>query len=124
MHPDITFPNAALETKGGLLGLENKAGGQEGGSARSALDDLSVAFAAFKETNDVRLGQIEGRLGADVLTEEKLARIDAALAAARTRLDRISLDQARPPLSQPGPRTDGAAHEHKAAFDLYVRAGE
>ena len=114
----------AFATKSGLPLLENKAAQPEGGPVRSALDELAAAFAAFKETNDARIDQIEGRLGADVLTEEKLARIDAALDAARTRLDRIALERARPPLGQPDIREAGAAHEHKAAFDLYVRAGE
>jgi HK97 family phage major capsid protein len=111
----------AIETKDALPTLENKAGT---GPVRSALDDFATAFAAFKETNDDRLRQIEGRLGADVVTEEKLARIDAALDAARTRLDRISLERARPPLADAKGHEDGAAQEHKAAFDLYVRAGE
>ena len=111
-----------LEAKAILPPLENKAA--EPGPIRSAVDDFAVAFEAFKETNDDRLRQIEGRLGADVVTEEKLARIDAALDAARTRLDRIGLERARPPLADPRPRDDGAAQEHKAAFDLYVRAGE
>ena len=75
----------AFATKSGLPLLENKAAQPEGGPVRSALDELAAAFAAFKETNDARIDQIEGRLGADVLTEEKLARIDAALDAARTR---------------------------------------
>jgi HK97 family phage major capsid protein len=114
----------APETKGVLPGLENKAGRPGAEPVQPALDELAIAFEAFKETNDSRIAQIEGRLGTDVLTEEKLARIDAALDAARTRLDRITLDRARPPLGQPGAREDGATQEHKAAFDLYVRAGE
>ncbi|MDP4021419.1 phage major capsid protein [Methylobacterium sp. NEAU 140] len=124
----------AAETKSLLPDLENKAGRADPlasplpGPLPGPLDDLAAAFEAFKETNDARLGQIEGRLSADVLTEEKLARIDAALDAARTRLDRISLDRARPPLGRIGGQAGGhgepAAGEHKAAFDLYVRAGE
>ena len=51
-----------------------------------AFEDFARAFEAFKETNDERLRQIEGRFGADVVTEEKLARIDAALDHTRTRL--------------------------------------
>lgn len=124
MDADTLMASTARETKGGLPDLENKAARPEGGPVRPALDELAAAFAAFKETNDARLGALEGRRGADVLTEEKLARIDAALDAARTRLDRISLEQARPPLGQPGPREAAGAREHKAAFDLYVRSGE
>ncbi|MFK5595848.1 phage major capsid protein [Methylobacterium sp. HMF5984] len=115
-----------FETKSDRVLLENKAGrpGAEPGTARDAFDGLTQAFEAFKETNDTRLAQIEGRLGPDVLTEEKLARIDAALDSARTRLDRITLDRARPPLGRPEQPRDAAADEHKTAFDLYVRAGE
>ncbi|WP_457108429.1 phage major capsid protein [Methylobacterium sp. P5_C11] len=116
--------STALETKNGQHALENKDATPEGGPVRSALDDLAAAFAAFRETNDARIGQIEGRLRPDVLSEEKLARIDAALDAARTRLDRIALERARPPRGEPAVREDGPAHAHKAAFDLYVRAGE
>jgi HK97 family phage major capsid protein len=112
---------AAYETKAGAPGGEAE-----------ALDALARAFDAFKAENDARLGQIERRSGADPLTEEKLARIDQAidqaLDQARARLDRLSLDRARPPLLSPlpggGAPRDALAEEHKAAFDLYVRAGE
>ena len=126
MHQDIAPETKSYETKAGLPGgmPGGMAGGTPGADARAALDELARAFESFKATNDTRLGQIESRIGPDVLTEEKLARIDAALDQARTRLDRISLDRARPPLlGGPAPR-DAAAKEHKAAFDLYVRAGE
>ncbi|MGT2482257.1 phage major capsid protein [Methylobacterium oryzae CBMB20] len=130
MHAQIPIadpafaPTSGLAPESGLAPLENKAAPPEGGAVRTALDELAAAFAAFKETNDARIDRIEGRLGVDVLTEEKLARIDAALDAARTRLDRIALERARPPLGQPDVREAGPAQEHKAAFDLYVRAGE
>ena len=111
----MNVPMNPYETKAVLPGAE----------AHGALDDLARAFDAFKAENDARLGQIERRTGVDPLTEEKLARIDAALDQARARLDRLSLDRARPPLLGGGaPRGDGIAEEHKAAFDLYVRAGE
>ncbi|MGU3536723.1 phage major capsid protein [Methylobacterium sp. A54F] len=112
-----------VDTARDTLLLENKAAGAPG-EAKAALDEFGRAFDAFKATNDRRLAEIEGRLGPDVVTEEKLARIDAALDAARGRLDRIALDRARPPLAGPEPARDPLAAEHKAAFDLYVRAGE
>lgn len=95
------------------------------GPIDDALDAFGRAFEAFKETNDARLARIEGRLSADAVTEEKLARIDAALDQAKSRLDRIQIDRARPPLEAPGRagRAEGET-EHKAAFDLYVRSGE
>ncbi|WP_336487300.1 phage major capsid protein [Methylobacterium nigriterrae] len=116
----------ATET-GSATALENKAGtGRESPTeVKAALAELATAFEAFKETNDSRIAGIEGRLSGDVVTEEKLARIDAALDAARTRLDRLSLERARPPLAGPeAVGRDGLGAEHKAAFDLYVRAGE
>jgi len=50
-----------------------------GGDVAAAFDDFYRSFEAFKDTNDDRLSQIETRLSADVLTEEKLTRIDRSL---------------------------------------------
>jgi HK97 family phage major capsid protein len=61
------------------------------------------------------------------LTEEKLARMDAALDDTMRRIDRLTLDRARPPLGQDGEgihRRDPLVAEHKAAFAAYVRSGE
>lgn len=96
--------------------LENK-------SAASALiNDLHQAFTAFRDANDERLAQIETRMGADALTEEKLARIDHALDETKSRLDRLALDNARPRLG--GPFETEGCNEHKSAFGHYMRAGE
>ncbi|MGF9764432.1 phage major capsid protein [Microvirga sp. 0TCS3.31] len=91
----------------------------------SAFDDFARAFEAFKDANDTRLSEIETRLGSDVVTDEKLARIDTALDDAKRRLDRLALDRSRPPLGggTDAPR-DPAQAEHKAAFHAYVRTGE
>ena len=91
----------------------------------AAFDEFARAFEAFKETNDERLAQIETRLSADVVTEEKLARIDGAIDEAKRRLDRMTLESRRPVLGAAAAEArDPAVAEHKAAFDLYVRAGE
>ncbi len=116
-----------LEHKSALPPLEDKAAGHgpNDPAVSAAMGDLSRAFEAFKETNDTRLAEIEGRLTGDVLTEEKLARIDAALDTARTRLDRLTLEGRRPPMGSGVPALrEAASTEHKAAFDLYIRAGE
>ena len=78
------------------------------------------AFEAFKEVNDARLASIE-RYNADVLLEEKLARIDRAIDGHTQRLDEISLKNARPPIGYDGQR--GSSPEHKAAFDD-IRSGD
>lgn len=86
------------------------------------IEELNRAFSAFKETNDERLAQLETRMGADAITEEKLARIDRALDETKGRLDRISLDLSRPRMG--GAPIDHSSREHKSAFDLYMRSGE
>ena len=40
-----------------------------------AFDEFMGAFDAFKDANDERLGQIEKRMSADVITSEKVDRI-------------------------------------------------
>ena len=81
-----------------------------------AYEALSRTFEAFKETNDDRLDQIERRMSADVITEEKLARIERSM-------DELALKSRRPQLvgeAKAAPEN----REHKAAFDAYVRTGE
>jgi HK97 family phage major capsid protein len=87
-----------------------------------AIDDLLRAFEAFKDTNDRRLDDIERRQSADVLTTEKLARIDRALDDNKRIVDELALKSARPALGITAPRF-GVALQHKTAFDAYVRTG-
>jgi len=96
-------------------------------AARDGHDRLLQMFEEFKATNDELLAS--GRR-TDVLTEEKLGRINDALDAQQRRIDELSLKSARP-LLDGGRRdgsharvTDAAAREHKSAFDAYVRQGE
>jgi len=102
--------------------IETKAAGQD---AAQAFDDFARAFEAFRETNDDRLGQIESRLSADVVTEEKLARIDRALDQTKSRLDGMALKARRPSLCERREEDqDAASREHKAAFEAYMRTGD
>jgi HK97 family phage major capsid protein len=83
--------------------------------------EMMRAFEAFKEANDERLA----RRDADVVLEEKLARINGAIDAQARRLDEITLKAARPALGgERNAQRGAAALEHKAAFEAYVRAGE
>jgi HK97 family phage major capsid protein len=90
----------------------------------AAFDEFARAFEAFRDTNDTRLAEIETRLGADVVTEEKLQRIDAAVDDAKRRLDRLTLERARPPLGGAAEPKDPLLAEHKGAFRTYMRTGE
>jgi HK97 family phage major capsid protein len=88
-----------------------------------AFDDFMRAFDSFKEVNDGRLAEIERRMSADVVTTDKLERIDRALDEHKRLVDDLAHKAARPQLSGAGPRS-AAAPQHKAAFETYVRHGE
>ena len=46
---------------------------------KEAIDSLGRTFEEFKHTNDERLAQIEAKGSADVITDEKLDRIEVDL---------------------------------------------
>ena len=101
--------------------METKAA--DGGELAGAFDDFMRAFEAFKETNDDRLDQLERRMSADVVTTDKLRRIDRALDEQKRAVDDLTHKTARPALGG-GVPLSGAALQHKTAFHGYVRAGE
>jgi HK97 family phage major capsid protein len=89
-----------------------------------AFGDMMQAFEAFKQANDERLAEIEARMSADVVTTEKVERINRAVDEAKARLDELTLKARRPQLAGEGEPQAGAAREHKQAFESYVRKGE
>ena len=97
---------------------------ETGLETKVAFGDMMQAFEAFKDANDERLGEIEKRMSADVVTAEKVDRINRAVDEAKARLDELTLKQRRPQLSGETTEAQPAAREHKAAFDTYVRKGE
>jgi len=111
MHYDVT--ETAPEHKSGIAY-----------AARDGFDELRATFEEFRSANDERLAALE-RKRADVLLEEKVDRINAALDLQTRRMDELALRQARPALEGRGKAlADTAAREHKSAFDAYVRNGE
>ena len=75
-----------------------------------AFDDFMSAFESFKETNDERLAQIERRVGPDVVTTEKMERINRALDDTKRRMDEMCAKSLRPRLAvarRPGDGEDG-----------------
>ncbi|PZM17090.1 phage major capsid protein [Rhizobium tubonense] len=88
-----------------------------------AFDDFMGAFEAFKDVNDRRLGEIESKLTADVVTRDKMDRINRAVDEHKQVLDQLLLKKARPPLGRPGFGSSGSP-EHKAAFEAYIRGGD
>ena len=99
--------------------LETKAANDP--DLKDAFDDFLGAFGAFREANDERLAELERKLSADVVTEEKVERINAALDSQKRLLDRLVLKGSRPELGSRGSGRALEASEHKAAFEAYVR---
>ncbi|MCR6498909.1 phage major capsid protein [Shinella sp. CPCC 101442] len=89
----------------------------------AAFEDFMQAFEAFKETNEIRLGEIEQKQTADVVTREKLDRINRAVDDHKRVIDQLALKKARPALGGSGAASLEAA-EHKAAFSAYMRRGD
>lgn len=90
----------------------------------AAFDEFMEAFEAFKDVNDRRLGEIEQKLTSDVVTRDKMDRINRAIDEQKKVLDQMALKKARPPLGRGERELSPEAAEHKAAFDAYVRRGE
>jgi HK97 family phage major capsid protein len=89
----------------------------------AAFDDFMEAFEAFKETNERRLGEIEQKMTADVVTRDKVDRINRAMDEQKRVLDQLALKRARPALGGSGEGSLEVA-EHKAAFSAYMRRGD
>jgi HK97 family phage major capsid protein len=62
--------------------------------AEKTLETIKRGFEEFKETNDKRLRDIEKRGASDVLTEQKLARIEADLAKTEDANQKLVQEQA------------------------------
>ena len=99
---------------------ETEAAEEAAGFARisDAFDDFMRAFHDYKAVNDQRLAELEAKRASDVVTEEKLARIDAALDEQKKLIDELTR---KGRLVRRGETLTGA---HKAAFTAYVRKGD
>jgi HK97 family phage major capsid protein len=108
---DIAINDRAPESKAGI----------SGGDRLATHDEMMHVFEEFRQANDERLAALE-RHGGDVVSEEKVDRINAELSR---RIDELSLKQARPTFAREDKsvQTHGA-REHKSAFDAYMRNGE
>ncbi|MEM8749410.1 MAG: phage major capsid protein [Pseudomonadota bacterium] len=101
--------------------LETKMG--SGDDVALAFDEFMHAFEAFKEANDERLQQIESNVSADVVTEEKMRRINKAVDDQKRHLDALMLRENRPSLGG-SVMSSIAQQEHKSGFESYMRGGD
>ncbi len=103
--------------------LETKAGASvPAGDATGMMHDLMTAFESFKQENDDRLAVLEKRGNVDVLSEDKLNRINTFLDSQKAAIDRKAMVEARPALE--GGANRGGGDEYKDAFSAYVKRGE
>ncbi|MFC5443130.1 phage major capsid protein [Rhizobium halophytocola] len=90
---------------------------------KDAFDEFMTSFEAFREANDERLDEIETKLSSDVVTRDKVDRINRALDEQGRRMDELQLKGLRPALGRSGAASLDKA-EHKAAFEAYIRRGD
>ncbi|MFT3998404.1 MAG: phage major capsid protein [Asticcacaulis sp.] len=89
---------------------------------RAALHEVLSAFEAFKSANDQRLEALEKKQ-VDIVTDEKVDRIEQGLQAAQARLDHLLSRKSRPQLGGADMAAVARPDEAKAAWDHYLRAG-
>lgn len=87
-------------------------------------DDYNRTFEDYKDENDHRLAQLEQRMSSDVLTQDKLVRLDRALDDIKRRMDHEVIRKSRPALSANETAWRRDDREHKQAFHSYLRSGE
>ncbi|MGI9392671.1 MAG: phage major capsid protein, partial [Parvibaculales bacterium] len=88
---------------------------------RKAFDSFLSSFEQFKTANDERLAQIEKRQSADVITSEKVERINDALDSQKDALDELIASGQRPHIG--GEEQPAICSEHKSAFLEYTKSG-
>jgi HK97 family phage major capsid protein len=93
-------------------------------ASRQAFEDHMRIYEEFTETNDRRLADLEQRLSADVLTRDKLDRLNQAIDEQKKLLDDLQLKALRPSLEAPALGNRSASPEHRRAFESYVRKGD
>lgn len=93
------------------------------GEVKSSFDSFRSTFEAFRQANDDRLEEIQRKLSADTLLEEKVDRLNQSLDQQKAALDRLSVTASRPRLA-PEAAAAGRPSEHRGAFLDYVRKGD
>jgi len=89
----------------------------------SAFDAFMRSFDQFKAANDERLGQLERKNASDVITNEKVERINAAVTAQQRVLDQLAVTAGRPPVGGEIGAHSPERYEQKAQFDAFMRRG-
>ena len=95
--------------------LETKMGPSD---LKTAQADFASTFAAFKNANDQRLAEIEKKASADILLDDKVARLNAALDSQSKQIENLSVSLSQPSYSA------AVNHEAKSAWSSFIRTGD
>lgn len=87
----------------------------------SVFDDMMRTLGEYRDTNDRRLAELEKKMTSDVVTTEKLQRLDRVLDRQQRLIDELALKSSRPALA--ASEAPVANREIKQAFEAYVRRG-
>ena len=98
--------------------------GGTGDDVALAFERFLQSFEIFKQENDEKIRALQQGMSVDVVTTDKIDRINQALDEQKALVDRLTLKGARPRLSHSPHYSSGASLQHKAAFDGYMRRGD
>lgn len=88
---------------------------------RSVVDDLQRQFTTFKTSHDEALNEIKSRGSIDVVTREKIDRIDAVVMGLQEKASRQAVAAKRAPLE--AAPYDAQQSAHGKAFSAFIRKG-
>lgn len=112
---NVTRDFAAFRARLVAAGARYETRDADPGKLADAIEKIGRGFDEYKKVNDERLEQITKRGSADIVTEEKLARMDAALdeaAELKKRIEAMETRAARP--GGAGDRKDGVQESTEA----------
>ncbi len=90
---------------------------------KEALENLTRSFETFKCANDERLAEIEAKGQADILTEEKLTRMNKELDKLQAKANGLQAAANRPSLSAKEGQDVAALERKRQFFDGFIRKG-
>lgn len=89
---------------------------------KTATGELARAFETFKDANDARLAELERKNSTDVLSEEKVNRINGELTRLQDSVARLTASHKRPGAARDAGFGEKSC-QHKQAFLRYVSKG-
>lgn len=90
---------------------------------KAAIDSVNRAFEEFKAANDIRLAELDGKISADVLNQEKVDRINGDITTLQNAVNEANRKLARVTTGGGGD-VDPAKAEYRNAFFNWFKTGD